>query len=897
MTLALCRALDFVQTKQLRDRTVDLAALDLFFDAGAQVVFEDQDIETAQRFLDGKRKVEDVHAVPVFLDLVLQRLHLAGDDLETSKRLLAVLVVHQCSSLPFIGYPPILLWMVHTVNGEPGRVECDKVIAIGAQAIIAPPSTPILDTRLPDAMSQQNATDAADDAAPAEARGQRPPVEPVSDDDNDSLSALRQSNDLLAGQKHILEMLATGASLAAVLGALASLIEASSPGVVTSILVRDLGTDQFSFGVAPELAGTYIETLAHASILPPYLGPCGRATHLGEAVLIPDIGTDDRWPAEWRELATSLGLRACYSAPIRGSTGEVLGSFGFYRRERGDPRPADRSLLEVATHMAAIAIEHRQIQDQRRLSEESAARLASIVDWSEDAIVSKDLRGIVRTWNKAAERMFGYSANEAIGKPIAELIIPPDRLEEEDEILRLIGRGEPIEHFETVRRRKDGSSIGISVTISPLKQGGRVVGASKIARDISERQRREAAVAEDVEALEQLQQFSAEIIHEDDAGAFYERILDAAIGLMHADMASMQVLDRPAGELDLVAWRGFHPVAAAFWQRVSAGSTTSCGEALARNQRVVVADAESYPSIQGTQDQKMYRLSGIRAMQSTPLISRRGNPLGMLSTHWRVSHTPGAAELSRFDVLARQAADLIERKQTEDALRQSSRMKDELLGLISHEFRNPLATIVGNVGLLYRGVDLDEQTHDALIGDLHRDSLRLKSLIENMLILSRAGSSEGLLEPVLLQRLLPAVIATPGGHASGTIALLIDDGLPPVLASPPYLEQVIENLVSNARKYGADGAPIEIEVRKAADRVRIVVRDRGDVYSDAEVAEFFEPFYRSAANRNRVAGLGLGMSVCRRLVEIQGGELIATPRDGGGIEASFTLQALPDDEV
>src|SRR4051812_12379263 len=111
------------------------------------------------------------------------------------------------------------------------------------------------------------------------------------------------------------------------------------------------------------------------------------------------------------------------------------------------------------------------------------ALLAAIVESSDDAIVSKDLSGTITSWNKAAERIFGYTAREVIGGPIS-IIIPPERGAEERDILTRIARGERIEHFETIRQRKDGRMIEVSVTISPLMHNGKVVGASKMARDI-----------------------------------------------------------------------------------------------------------------------------------------------------------------------------------------------------------------------------------------------------------------------------------------------------------------------------------------------------------------------------------------------------------------------------
>lgn len=133
------------------------------------------------------------------------------------------------------------------------------------------------------------------------------------------------------------------------------------------------------------------------------------------------------------------------------------------------------------------------ITDRKR-AEESALRLASIVEFSDDAIVSKDLDGVITSWNRGAQALFGYTAREAVGNSVRTLI-PPDRLDEESEILARIRRGEHIEHYETVRRRKDGTLIDISLTVSPVKNAaGEIVGASKIARNISERKRAEEAL-------------------------------------------------------------------------------------------------------------------------------------------------------------------------------------------------------------------------------------------------------------------------------------------------------------------------------------------------------------------------------------------------------------------
>src|SRR6516225_6640991 len=127
-------------------------------------------------------------------------------------------------------------------------------------------------------------------------------------------------------------------------------------------------------------------------------------------------------------------------------------------------------------------------------AEEDRARLAAIVESSEDAIISKSLEGIVTSWNKGARRLFGYSAEEMLGQPVSR-IIPVERSEEEAQILARLRRGERVDYYETVRRHKDGRMVDVSLTMSPIRDGGGcIIGASKIARDITEQKKAEAAM-------------------------------------------------------------------------------------------------------------------------------------------------------------------------------------------------------------------------------------------------------------------------------------------------------------------------------------------------------------------------------------------------------------------
>lgn len=176
--------------------------------------------------------------------------------------------------------------------------------------------------------------------------------------------------------------------------------------------------------------------------------------------------------------------------------GKLTGKFMVYFNTPHQFSPDEIDLSLTIARQLSFAIQRCRVDERLRESNKAAGLLAAIVTSSDDAIVSKDLDGIIKSWNTSAERIFGYTAQEAIGQHIT-LIIPPERLAEEDDILARIRRGDKIDHFQTVRRRKDGTLIDVSVTISPVYDlSGRIIGASKVARDITAQKRAEQALRE-----------------------------------------------------------------------------------------------------------------------------------------------------------------------------------------------------------------------------------------------------------------------------------------------------------------------------------------------------------------------------------------------------------------
>lgn len=188
------------------------------------------------------------------------------------------------------------------------------------------------------------------------------------------------------------------------------------------------------------------------------------------------------------------------------------------RRRDGTEFPVEISLSPLETREGVLISSAIRDVTDRKKADELKSQLAAIVDSSDDAIIGKTMDGIILSWNKGAERIYGYSANEIVGRPIS-VLLPPGRLGEEPEILERLKNGERVEPFETVRRRKDGQDIDLSVTISPIHDSrGQVVGASKVARDISDRKRAEKALASAKEAAEsasrEFEAFSYSVAHD-----------------------------------------------------------------------------------------------------------------------------------------------------------------------------------------------------------------------------------------------------------------------------------------------------------------------------------------------------------------------------------------------
>lgn len=392
----------------------------------------------------------------------------------------------------------------------------------------------------------------------------------------------------------------------------------------------------------------------------------------------------------------------------------------------------------------------------------------------------------------------------------------------------------------------------------------------------------------ELDSAKHLQSLSSRLIEDDDPDALYEHILDAAMALMHSEMASMQLFVPDRNELRLLAWRGFHPESAAFWQWVSLDSASSCGNALRDMQRVFLSDIERPDSGITGDDLEHYRLCGIRSVQSTPLISRTGKLLGMISTHWRAPHAIDERELTLLDVVARQAADMIERRDAEAEVLRALAAKDEFLGLVSHELRTPITTILGNADVLLRlGDAIDVNARQDALGDVRQNAERLRATVDDLLALARAERGVLEPEPLALGRAVRRIVDEV--RSNSEVPIHVRGADEPCIVNGDFgvLQQVLRNFISNAQKYGA-GSDIQVEITRHGSEASVCVLDRGLGIKPDEAERVFDSFYR-APEAARISGLGIGLSVCRRLAEAIGGRVWAEPREGGGSRFGFVL--------
>lgn len=652
---------------------------------------------------------------------------------------------------------------------------------------------------------------------------------------------------LLAGQKRTLELLLDGAPLPIVLQSVAALVNELSDGdAATSILLLD-GEGRLREGASPGFPAEYIAAIDG---LPaePGVGTCAEAAATGEVVITVDIASDPSWEG-LRHLPLGLGFVAAWSQPIRARNGEVLGTLGTYFRERRGPRTRERDVVEVLASTAALAIE-RTRDDNARYDQQ--AHLDALFRSSVAGVAEIDSEGRLRLVNDRFCDLAGRSREELLaGMTVYEVTHPEDHHETERKLEALHeGRGD-----FTVEKRMctpEGRETWVASCASAVRsREGDLTGALLVVLDISEQKRADGVLRQREAQYRTLVESLGVAVYTTDAEG---RIL------LYNDVAAELWGRRP--EIGVDRWSGT-------WRMYELDGHTpipaeECPTAIAIKEDRLVRGVEIV----------VERPDGSRCIAlpyPTPIHDETGRVAGAVSVH----------------------VDVTQQRQTQDALQRALRAKDDFLGLVSHELKTPLTAISGNSrSLLLHGEQLDNETRTQALADIVEEGDRLQHLVENMLVLSRMADGRDIdLEPILVQRVVPRLLRRFQRRMPGReVVIDVPDALPPVIGAASYVDQVISNLVSNADKYSPPGLPITITARTGKGEVEVRICDRGTGVPEDEQRFLFTPFFRSDQARNMAQGAGLGLAVCRRLAEAQGGRAWFEERDGGGSVFAFALR-------
>ena len=514
----------------------------------------------------------------------------------------------------------------------------------------------------------------------------------------------------------------------------------------------------------------------------------------------------------------------------------------------------------------------------RKKAEETNAKLAAIVQSSDDAIISKTLEGIVTSWNDAAERMFGYTADEMVGQSILKLI-PEERVDEEPKILDQLKRGERIDHFETIRVTKDGTRLNISLTISPVKDSkGNITGASKIARDVTKQNKLSEALRESEERFRYVADTAPVMIWMIDTHK-----KPTFLNKRWLEFRGLNSM--PQTSISHCAEKSVHPDDLDATLKIFNASFNSCRE-FEMEYRIKRHDGE-------------YRWVSVCGI---PRYSPDNTFLGYIGSCIEIHEQKASREELEKLVLER-TADL---KLANINLQNSNEELERFAYVASHDLQEPLRKIqaFGNL-LLERNERELNNSGKNYVNRMMNAANRMQALIEALLEFSRAT----LIEKVFEKRNLNVVI----GEVKREFQEIVEDkeatievsALPDLTIIPFQFKQMISNIISNALKYAKPGEKPVINIRAAMvdgkdlndpaavneiKYCKLTIQDNGIGFDNEHAERIFELFQR-LHGRHEYGGSGIGLSICKKIAENHEGFIRAEGERGNG--AAFHI-FIPD---
>ena len=524
--------------------------------------------------------------------------------------------------------------------------------------------------------------------------------------------------------------------------------------------------------------------------------------------------------------------------------------------------------------------DRKRTDDALLASERAAGHLAAIVRSSDDAIISKDLAGTVTSWNQAAERLFGYRADEMIGQPVMKLL-PDDRKDEERRILEKISRGETIETYETIRCRKDGTQFHVSLTISPLFDArGAVIGASKIARDITERVQQESILAQSRERLRQALEYQEAVFSNIGEGLYTVNRQGLVVSM---NQAAEKLFGWTKEELvgrkmhDVTHYK--HPDGKSFPAEDCAGlQVLREGVPLVNHEDVFIRKDGSFFDV-------VYSSSPIRSGDEIT---------GLVVVFHDVTEQKRAEQALRDRDRALTAAN-DELNQQRAGLAEANKELQSFSYSVSHDLRAPLRTIDAYVRIVEEdhGPLLSDEVHRCL-GIIRKAAGQAGQLIDDLLEFSRLGRIGMDLRPTKMTELAREVAAELAlMQPERTIDLTIGD-LPLCNGDWRLLKLVWANLLSNAYKFTRTRPLAQVEIGWLPDDRQpeacvYYVKDNGVGFDMKYVHKLFGVFQRLHL-KDQFEGTGVGLAIVQRIVQRHGGRVWAEGKLDGGATVFFSLR-------
>jgi PAS domain S-box-containing protein len=615
-------------------------------------------------------------------------------------------------------------------------------------------------------------------------------------------------------------------------------------------------------------------------------GLCGRALLDGRAFFTHDLAPSDPAGAP----AGRPAPRAFLGVPL--SLGAMtLGVLGLADRA-GGYSTSELEMIEALAPAIVQAFQSKRAELALRDREEllrMAVSAGRMVAWS---------------WTAQDDRLEATdNFREILGRPLpgssAERwagIHPEDRDRHRATVEEAVRTGTPYASEYRIERLDDGRTVWLNERgEAEHDEAGRLRRVVGISQDVTERRGAQERLAAEHAVLARFHELSARLLEEDDLATLLQAVVDAAIDLTGAAKGTLQLHDPATHALRIVAHRGFEPAFLQHFAVVQEGAA-ACGEALRRRERVVVEEVTESPIFAGTPAGAVLQATGVCALQSTPVVARDGSVLGTVSTHWTVPHRPDEMALRVLDLLAREAAHLIEHRRREEALRDADRRKNEFIGVLSHELRNPLAPIRNGLLLLERAPPGGEQARRAREVML-RQTEHLTRLVDDLLDVTRISRGKIALKRAVMD-LREVALRARDDHAamfsSRGIDLQLEAPAAPLVVNGDAvrLAQVLGNLLHNAAKFTGAGGRVWLAVEEVDGRAVVRVRDTGMGIAPGELERIFEPFAQTDRSLARVhGGLGLGLSLVRGIVGLHGGT-VAARSDGPGRGAEFVV-SLP----